>query len=242
MFTVLSRFKQDNRYVCRVKCQACGAEKVARATSTVELDTRCRTCNNITRNRTSFGKHRGAGGLSLTFFNYFRHVAERRGILFSVTVEELSALFERQGGKCALSGLELRFPVGTGYGGPLTDEYSPSLDRKDSSKPYTLDNVQWVHKVVNIAKNSLGQDQFVSMCHKVARQHADPQPSSLNGGRWNGGRKKKRETRSIWAVGEKVQRLMGEDSNPIIPTRVPSSSQEDDEIVRYQAETLGVQG
>lgn len=241
MWTVLEHFTQDHRYVCRVKCGACGAEKVLRSKA-VRSDTRCRSCNNIQRNRAHFGKHKGVGGLTRTFFGYFKNTARRRGILFAVTIEELSALFDQQGGRCALSGMELRFPIGTGYGGSLTDALSPSLDRKDSSKPYTLDNVQWVHKLLNIMKNSLTQDQFVGICHQVADRHANPQPSSPNGGRWNGGRKKMRPTRSVWAVGEKVQRLMGEDSNPIIPTRVPGSSQEEDKIVRYSDESRRVQG
>lgn len=241
MWIILETFKSDHRYVHRVKCPACAAEKVIRQKNHLS-DTKCRSCNNIARNRASFGKHKGVGKLTRTFYGYFKSVARRRGIPFEVTIEELEALFTAQGEKCALTGIPLAFPIGTGYGGSLTDEHSPSLDRVDSTKPYVLGNVQWVHKVVNIMKNSLGQDQFIGLCHKVAEQHANPQPSSLNGGRWNGGRKKMRETRSVWSVGEKVQRLAGEDSNPIILPRVPSPSNEGDEIVRYSREIRRAQG
>jgi len=35
-----------------------------------------------------------------------------------------------------------------------------SLDRINSSKGYTLDNVQWVHKTVNIMKQGLSDEDF----------------------------------------------------------------------------------
>lgn len=43
-----------------------------------------------------------------------------------------------------------------------------SLDRKDNTRGYTLNNVQWVHKDVNIMKNTFDRDYFVSMCRRVA--------------------------------------------------------------------------
>ena len=43
-----------------------------------------------------------------------------------------------------------------------------SLDRKDSSLGYTLDNIQWVHRTVNKIKLDLQQDEFVEWCKRVA--------------------------------------------------------------------------
>lgn len=236
---------QDNRWVVRAKCSHCNAEKVLR-TKALRSDTKCRTCGNAARNRAHFGRHHGVGDLSKTFFNYFRFTAKRRSIAFDVSIDDLWTLFLAQDGKCALSGLPLRFPVGAGYGGSLTEIDSPSLDRKDSSKGYVTGNVQWLHKHVNIMKNAFGQGEFIALCHAIADQHANPQPSSSSGAalhRWSGGRKARRPSRSVWAaVGEKVQRLMGEGSNPISPTRVPGPLQKGDEIVRHSAETRRAQG
>lgn len=47
--------------------------------------------------------------------------------------------------------------------------YTFSLDRKDSSKGYTHDNVQWVGVSVNTAKSNLSDDDFVDMCLSVAK-------------------------------------------------------------------------
>lgn len=43
-----------------------------------------------------------------------------------------------------------------------------SLDRIDSSSGYGLENIQWLHKDINIMKNVHSQDYFLSLCKKVA--------------------------------------------------------------------------
>lgn len=43
-----------------------------------------------------------------------------------------------------------------------------SLDRIDSSKDYTIGNVQWIHKSINLMKNVIPQDIFVEWCVKIA--------------------------------------------------------------------------
>jgi hypothetical protein len=62
-----------------------------------------------------------------------------------------------------LSGVDIFF--GNQYD---KDETTASLDRKDSGKGYTLDNVQWVHKRVNIMKNIISDMEFIEWCKKVA--------------------------------------------------------------------------
>lgn len=45
---------------------------------------------------------------------------------------------------------------------------SASLDRIDSSKGYSINNVQWVHKDVNFAKQSMTMKDFVQLCDEVS--------------------------------------------------------------------------
>jgi hypothetical protein len=215
------KFKSDNRWVARVKCSHCGAERVAR-THGVRIDTKCRICNVIERNRSSLGKHRGIGGLTRTYFNYFRTVAKRRGVAFTVTIEELWTLAVKQDMYCALTGLRLIFPSFTANGNMVKDGNCPSLDRIDSRKPYQTGNVQWVHQSVNVMKNGFSQEEFVHFCHLVAARHANQQPSVLYGNRKNG---------------TKVQRLGAEADTPVMPPRAPSPSNDGDEIVRSSGES-----
>ena len=102
-------------------------------------------------------------GMFLTVFNKIKKQAMRRGIEFSITMEEIGDLFETQNGKCALSGVNLTLKKNT------TDTtQTASLDRKDSKKGYVIDNLQWIHKDLNKLKSDFTQSEFIEMCLKVA--------------------------------------------------------------------------
>lgn len=105
----------------------------------------------------------GCGDLTGTLWASIKANARTRRIEFRLSVEDAWSLFQEQGGLCALSGVSL-----TCYA-PRGERPSASLDRIDSSKGYSLDNVQWVHKHVNLMKRSLSNEEFVAFCRKVTR-------------------------------------------------------------------------
>lgn len=80
----------------------------------------------------------------------------------TITIEEAWDLFIKQNRKCALTGIELTFPKKW-----KDKSWTASLDRIDNSKGYTLANVQWVHKDINIMKNKYDQPYFTEMCRLV---------------------------------------------------------------------------
>lgn len=97
--------------------------------------------------------------------------AEERGIPFEITQEEAWEQFVAQGGRCHFSGVPLllarnsrQFDRG---------EHTGSLDRlsNEKTKGYTLDNIVWVHKYVNVMRNEQTPDAFVAWCKAVV-QHA----------------------------------------------------------------------
>ncbi len=93
--------------------------------------------------------------------------AKKRNIEFDITIEYIWNLFIKQNRKCALSGLSLCFTKTTielMHGGATA-----SLDRKDSSKGYVKDNVQWVHKKVNKIKQDLQEKELVELCKTIAK-------------------------------------------------------------------------
>lgn len=101
----------------------------------------------------------GCGNLSLTKFNQLKHGAEKRNIQFSVSIEELWEMFLQQHGYCKLTGLPIYFKY---------KHDSASLDRIDSSKGYSLNNVQWVHKDVNkFIKNKLNELDMIMYCQLI---------------------------------------------------------------------------
>ena len=81
----------------------------------------------------------------------------------SVKTSELLAMVEGQNYRCALSGVEL----------------SPAMSSLDHKTPVscgganTIDNLQVIHPVVNYAKARMTNDEFIAMCHAVARLHDD---------------------------------------------------------------------
>ena len=89
----------------------------------------------------------------------------RARLAFGITIEAGWSLYLKQRGRCALSGLPISFIPSSDDGCGRT----ASLDRIDSSLPYTEDNVQWVHKDVNIMKNKFSEEYFFSVCDYIMR-------------------------------------------------------------------------
>ena len=85
-----------------------------------------------------------------------RRGAKQRGHEFNLSIEEAWNLFKKQSGKCALSGVDLKFCKSIRE----VKDTTASLDRIDSSKGYTIDNVQWVHKTVNLMKQGIDMNEF----------------------------------------------------------------------------------
>lgn len=92
--------------------------------------------------------------------------ARKKNFEYELSPEIIEKLCLNQNNKCALSGIEFDYSP--------TDEYrvrpfAPSIDRIDSKKGYTLDNVQMTCVIVNKAKNEFSQLTFDRMCLARAR-------------------------------------------------------------------------
>lgn len=105
---------------------------------------------------------KGCGELSGHYFAIIKTGANKRKIPFSLCIQELWELFLKQNRECALSGDKLHFA--RSYG---ATEQTASLDRIDSSKGYTIDNVQWIHKEAQTMKWNLSEDRFFDRLKKI---------------------------------------------------------------------------
>jgi len=83
---------------------------------------------------------------------------------FDLTIDYIMTLWERQKGKCKLSGLPMTSGIGSG-------KMKVSIDRINSNKGYTKRNSQLVRTDVNIAKNDLAQKEFIKICKSVAKNN-----------------------------------------------------------------------
>ena len=122
---------------------------------------RCRACQLIGSGNYAWN---GIGEINGQTLCHIRNGAKSRGLKYAVTKEFLWALFLKQERKCALSGLPIQFTINK-------SEKTASLDRIDSTKGYTKDNVQWIHKDVNLMKNHFDQSHFLGLCKAICEQN-----------------------------------------------------------------------
>lgn len=108
------------------------------------------------------GKWKGHGEISGHFWSTIKNNAANRNLDMSLTIEQAWQKFCDQDRKCALSGVELTF-----NGTVRKTDGTASLDRIDSTQPYTYENTQWVHKDINRMKQNFSQAYFIDMCRKV---------------------------------------------------------------------------
>lgn len=125
---------------------------------------KCRSCQGNLRTGPNSPFWKGCGEISKSFYGHVRGTAKRRRLYFDLTIKEISDLFEQQNRACALSGLPLSFE----HKYRKKSNTTASLDRIDSRKGYTLDNVQWVHKDVNLMKMNLSEDRLIELCVSIA--------------------------------------------------------------------------
>jgi hypothetical protein len=104
------------------------------------------------------------GVVTGSYFYHVRNNAERRGVPFEITPEEASAQWYEQDGRCAFTGVELVIVQNfRDHRGRQT----ASLDRIDNGRGYTADNIQWVHKDINMMRGRLDPESFVEWCRRV---------------------------------------------------------------------------
>jgi thiol-disulfide isomerase/thioredoxin len=95
-----------------------------------------------------------------SFLSYLMSKAKRRTDKeFNLTLNFLDELYQKQEGKCALTGRQLSHIPG--------DKNTISIDRIDSRKGYTQDNVQLLAKEVNILKWNLTTDELLQFCKEI---------------------------------------------------------------------------
>ena len=124
--------------------------------------------NRYVENKDSFLKSRdkfarSVRGRVYSLYESAKDRSAKKNMVFEITLDYLLEKYEKQEGKCEMTGIPFtseRNPDGKRFYMP----YSPSLDRIDSNKGYTKDNVRLVCVIVNLALNVFGEDVFKNMC------------------------------------------------------------------------------
>jgi len=137
------------------------------------------TCGGIA-NQDDLGSHKGKGkpawlvaGNRLDEFSSFRYYVNKARQRKNkgpsdLTVEFLKELWERQKGKCPYTGLDMHLPKTTRAMHLKANIATASLDRIDSSKGYTTDNVEFVCLGVNFLKRDFSPEVVVTTLKTIA--------------------------------------------------------------------------
>lgn len=154
---------QNRNLIWRTKCD-CGLVVSRRESTFHNTETpACEICFNKNKiGRNAGRKHsrwKGYKGVCGSSFYRAKAGAESRNLEFNITIEQMGDLLEQQDYLCALSGIMI-----------AADDRirDASLDRIDSSRGYTIDNIQWVHKDVNRMKLDYPQERFLELCSLIA--------------------------------------------------------------------------
>ena len=140
-----------------VPCPKCNGERIVKRHNHAvnHVDKLCKRCSN--KNNNPQGDYKG---IRITWWKKYEFGAKYRNIEWNLDIDDAIYLLNNQQWKCALSNLDL---ICSGDFLAIT----ASLDRIDNSKGYTVDNVQFVHKNINMMRGSLDMNRFLELCALV---------------------------------------------------------------------------
>ncbi len=159
--------KKDTKIYWKCKC-ICG-KILIKATNTIYRNMhRNQSCGCVSK---SFDYNTGEYfkcDIGVAILNGIRNEAKKRNLEFNITLKDLWLQYIKQNKKCALTGIDLTIAK-TFRQKPHTNS---SLDRIDSSRGYTKDNIQWVYKPINTMKMDLSMKEFIRLCKLVTEKHS----------------------------------------------------------------------
>lgn len=149
-------------WMWKCKCD-CGKETTAYGSKLTHGKKKSCGCGRDKSNNYAWG---GYGEMMGTVWHRVFSHAKNRNLKVEITNKDVWELFLRQDRKCALSGVPLYFAKTNKE--LKNKKQTASLDRIDSSKDYTKNNVQWIHKDLNSMKWDWDQDEFINWCNLVS--------------------------------------------------------------------------
>jgi len=151
--------EHEAKVTCQCKCG--NIRKVSCYTLINGKSKQCSECgSSLKKNENPAWK--GYGDIPGKLMSKLKRDAKTRGIIFNVKIEDLDVKLKKQKYICALTGLKIS---------TNTKDFTASVDRIDSSKGYLPDNIQWVHKDVNMMKRNYSEEYFIKLCDLVVKHH-----------------------------------------------------------------------
>jgi len=103
-------------------------------------------------------------------FRIHHKCAKKRNKHFDITLEDLKNQWEKQKGICPYTGWRMtNAPCQSPEKKIERTPNRASLDRIDSNKGYTVDNIQFVSLMAQYAKNSFSEEELFTFCEAVTK-------------------------------------------------------------------------
>jgi len=154
------------------ECTSCGNSYQQRPSYL--LSGKTKSCRNCAQKKLRTGalntwSWKGYEEIQGSVLSNLRTGAKRRGIKVSITLKDVWDVYISQDKKCWYTGLPISFEK-DGDCNRVSDNSTrtASIDRIDSSKDYTKENIRIVHQMVNIMKNVYSEEKFIEMCSLIA--------------------------------------------------------------------------
>jgi len=143
--------------------QRYGVETATKLREQRKLDAK-KQFSNIEQRRIRFNSNwKGYGDLSGDHWRRIQQGASSRNLELHITIEYAWNVYLQQNGKCAISDVDITLrgqEIGISSK-QIHEKTTASLDRIDSSKGYTIDNIQWIHKDLNQMKSDRSMETFL---------------------------------------------------------------------------------
>ena len=140
----------DGRFAISNRCISCRAW---------ERDYHTRPANQLRRSANR--KRRAQASPRTVMMITLSHGLKRRPTNKPATIDDLMEIFERQSGRCALSGITMTWAKG------VVMPTSLSLDRIDQNKGYSADNIRLLCHAINAFRGRMSDGQMIEMARAV---------------------------------------------------------------------------
>ena len=160
---------QENNYTQKFKCSNCNRKKPRylfpnNSKYKCGKEKRCKLCGNLEHQKRR--KKHDINQHMKTIMSVIKTSARKRGdrgrsecSIIEIKNSDIIELYKKQNGMCIYTGQKIIWE----YNHP----YKVSVDRINSDKGYTKDNIQLVAFIVNQAKNNLTEEIFLDMIKSI---------------------------------------------------------------------------
>ena len=97
------------------------------------------------------------------------HHKRHKKLTFQITENDLKQIYIKQEGKCNLSGIHMTYIGYQGTDSHKQNKWNISVDRIDSTKGYTVNNIQLLCGIVNKMKTDMNDNELLILCNNILR-------------------------------------------------------------------------